>query len=92
MIDRASLKNLVIPMGPVKRIVKAMFEKPMELDAEIAQMNKFLNGLDDLDPSAANREGAAKIGSREVARVDGPGVVSLCLASLASTSPSQMRG
>ena len=48
--DRDTCKRLAIPSGPVKRVIKAMFEKPLELDTEIAYMTQFLDTLDKQDP------------------------------------------
>ena len=50
--DRDTVKHLAVPAGPVKRIVRAMFEKPIELDEEITAMQRFLQEMQSDEPSA----------------------------------------
>ena len=44
--DRDLIKTLPIPAGPVKRVVRAMFEKPLELQEEIHHLSRFLNEME----------------------------------------------
>ena len=39
--DRNIARQLPVPSGPVRRVMKAMFEKPIELDEEFGHFNRF---------------------------------------------------
>ena len=40
--DRDHCQNLKVPGGPVKRIIRQMFQKPIELDEEVAFLEAFV--------------------------------------------------
>ncbi len=50
--DRDAVKDLPVPAGPVKRVVRAMFEAPMELESECSELSRFLGQLESADPDA----------------------------------------
>ena len=60
-VDRDVARRLVVPGGPVKRIMRAMFQKPLELDAEIEAFGLVLESLDDKEPQP-ERSGLQGIG------------------------------
>jgi len=64
--DRDRIKELPVPAGPVKRVIRQMFEEPIKLEEELAEMNRFLSELEDTEPE---KEGTA--GTNDSAR-EGP--------------------
>ena len=50
--DRVAVRNLLVPAGPVKRVVTAMFERPIELEEECKQLHRFLDAMEGRDPGA----------------------------------------
>ena len=57
--DRDVCRRLKIPSGPVRRIIKKMFEAPIELDEELESLNAFLEGLDNPEPPKTVKEKGA---------------------------------
>ena len=49
-IDRDHVKDLPIPAGPVKRVVRAMFEAPMQFEEEFTEFTRFLDQLESTEP------------------------------------------
>ena len=56
-MDRDRVRDLPVPAGPVKRIVRAMFGKPIELEEEVSQLLRFLNELQGVGPDRELGEG-----------------------------------
>ena len=56
--DRDFVKDLPVPAGPVKRIVKAMFEAPIELETEMEAFNRFPGQLEGREPDEQLTAGA----------------------------------
>ena len=50
--DRDIIKDLPVPGGPVKRVIRAMFEAPVQLEEEMAQLSRFLQQLESEEPDA----------------------------------------
>ena len=48
--DRDRVKDLPVPAGPVKRVVRAMFEAPIQFDDGFEQFNRFLDQLESTEP------------------------------------------
>ena len=48
--DRDYVRDLPVPAGPIKRVVTAMFEKPMELEEECQELYRFLSALEGQEP------------------------------------------
>ena len=48
--DRDYVRDLPVPAGPIKRVVTAMFEKPMELEEECRELYRFLSALEGQEP------------------------------------------
>lgn len=44
--DRDLIKNLPVPAGPIRRVITAMFESPVEFDSEMESLSRFLNSLE----------------------------------------------
>ena len=49
-IDRDVIKSLPVPSGPVRRVIKDMFERPIEGVEEKAAFQKHLESLDPREP------------------------------------------
>ena len=50
--DRDEIKDLPVPAGPIKRVVRAMFEKTIQLDEEMSALNEFLGRMESAVPLA----------------------------------------
>ena len=57
--DRDLVKYLPVLAGPIKRIVRAMFEAPIELEEELAEMHRFLGALEAPDADGETAKGRA---------------------------------
>ena len=53
--DRDACRNLPVPSGPVKRIIRQMFEVPIDDDEEAARMYAYLDGLDGTESQPRRR-------------------------------------
>ena len=54
--NRDMLYKLPVPAGPVKRIITAMFAKPIELDQELQELRRFIDSLDGREPAPVDEE------------------------------------
>ena len=52
--DGDFVQNLPVPAGPVKRVVRAMFEAPIQLEEEMDELQRFLSQLEGQEPEPAD--------------------------------------
>ena len=88
LIDREALAKLPMPMGPVKRVVEAMFHRPMELEAEVAEMDRFLNSLEDADPDLKAEESRGRREAVDIAEGERNSSIKSALTFSFTDSPS----
>ena len=50
--DRDFIKDQPVPGGPVRRVIRAMSEAPVQLEDDMAQLRRFLQQLESEEPDA----------------------------------------